>query len=119
MSAVVAPSIGSLPLSSPHIGELTSPHISETPGVGITGAVPHPEQIGGPSFGEVFTDALASANQKNIEATNASKAFADGVRDDIHGTMIALKEADIELKLVSNVRTKMVDAFNDLFRMSI
>ena len=39
--------------------------------------------------------------------------------DDIHGTMIASKQADIELHLVSNVRTKIVDAINDLLRTSI
>jgi flagellar hook-basal body complex protein FliE len=33
--------------------------------------------------------------------------------------MIATKEADIELKLVANVRSKLVDAFNDLWKMNI
>jgi flagellar hook-basal body complex protein FliE len=30
-----------------------------------------------------------------------------------------VKQADIELKLVANVRNKLVEAFNDLWRMNI
>ena len=52
-------------------------------------------------------------------AETKTQAFAAGALDDIHGTMIAVKQADIELKLVANVRNKLVEAFNDLWRMNI
>ena len=61
----------------------------------------------------------ASANLSAQDAHRIAGAFAAGTSDDIHGTMIATKEADIELKLVANVRSKLVDAFNDLWKMSI
>ena len=49
----------------------------------------------------------------------AAEAFAAGARDDIHGTMISIKEAEIELKLVGNIRNKLLDAFNDLWRLNV
>jgi flagellar hook-basal body complex protein FliE len=48
-----------------------------------------------------------------------SEAFAAGVRDDIHGTMIALSKADIEMKFIGSVRNKITDAFYELWRMQI
>ena len=52
-------------------------------------------------------------------ADAAGAGFANGAVDDIHGTMIALKKADIETKLVVTVRNKLLDAWNDLWRMPI
>jgi flagellar hook-basal body complex protein FliE len=70
-------------------------------------------------FADMLSAAIASANQKQITATHAAHTFAAGATDDIHGTMIAIKEAEIELKLVANVRNKLLDAFQDLWRLNV
>jgi len=76
-----------------------------------------------PSGGAIFEDLLkhvvggANDSIKNAEA--AGRDFAAGTRDDIHGTMLALSKADIELRLVGNIRNKVVDAFYELWRMQI
>ena len=38
---------------------------------------------------------------------------------DANGTMLALSQADIELRLVGNIRNKVTDAFYELWRMQI
>jgi flagellar hook-basal body complex protein FliE len=99
--------IGNLPLVVPHLP--------------VEGALPSaskPESSAIP-FADFLADAVASANAHNVNAVKVSDAFAAGARDDIHGTMIAVKEAEIELKLVANVRNKLVDAFNDLWRLNV
>ena len=73
----------------------------------------------GVPFADLLKDAVASANAAAASAEQKTQDFASGAVDDIHGTMIALKQADIELKLVANVRNKLVEAFNDLWRMNI
>jgi flagellar hook-basal body complex protein FliE len=105
MSAV-AP-ISSLPLVAPHLPE--------------AGAVRAPAPLGAGEvpFADVLAGAIASANRGQNVAAHAAEAFAAGARDDIHGTMIAIKEAEIELKLVANVRNKLLDAFNDLWRINV
>src|SRR5205085_9958744 len=70
-------------------------------------------------FGDVLKDAVQAANVKGIAADNASQAFAAGSVDDIHGTMIAVKEADIQVRLLANVRNKLLDAFYELWRMNV
>lgn len=77
------------------------------------------DKKGGVPFADTLAHAVNEANEASIRADAAQQAFAAGRSDDIHGTMIAVKEADIELRLVATVRNKLVDAFNDLWRVSL
>ncbi|MES1189395.1 MAG: flagellar hook-basal body complex protein FliE [Myxococcales bacterium] len=70
-------------------------------------------------FGQMLESAAATANQRINQGQAAGEAFAAGSTDDIHGTMLALSQADIELKLVGSVRNKVIDAFYELWRMQI
>jgi len=74
---------------------------------------------GGDMFSEMLATAAATANQRINQGQAAGEAFAAGSTDDIHGTMLALSQADIELKLVGSVRNKVIDAFYELWRMQI
>lgn len=78
-----------------------------------TGAVPDG------SFAATLAHALSGTNADLNAASAAGEEFAAGARDDIHGTMLALSKADIELRFASNVRNKVVDAFYELWRMQI
>jgi len=70
-----------------------------------------------------FEAQLRGAIETHIQhaqlAEQKATDFAKGNLDDIHGTMIAMKEEGIELRLIANVRTKIVEAFNDLWRISV
>jgi flagellar hook-basal body complex protein FliE len=70
-------------------------------------------------FSEMLASAAAHANQSINQGQAAGELFAAGQSDDIHGTMLALTQADIELKLVGSVRNKVIDAFYELWRMQI
>ena len=56
-------------------------------------------------------------NQVQVNAEQASEAYANGTRNDMHGTMIALEQADISFRLVSNIRSRLVDAYREVMRM--
>jgi len=70
-------------------------------------------------FTSVLEGLVGHANESARFADGMSEAFAAGARDDIHGTMIAISKADIELHLVGTVRNKVIDAFYELWRMQI
>jgi flagellar hook-basal body complex protein FliE len=74
---------------------------------------------GGALFESVLKNVAGDANTSIQQAESVGQEFAAGTRDDIHGTMLALSKADIELRLVSNIRSKVVDAFYELWRMQI
>ena len=60
---------------------------------------------------------VASALDK--VAAEKVQALAAGATDDIHGTMIAVKEAEISVKLVGSIRNKLLDAFHELWRTNV
>lgn len=70
-------------------------------------------------FAAQLQGALETHLQHAHVAEQKTQDFAKGSLDDIHGTMIAMKEEGIELRLISNVRTKILDAFNDLWRINV
>jgi flagellar hook-basal body complex protein FliE len=102
---IIAPE-GSIPLLAPHRVEAPI----------VRPAAEEGSQI---PFGDLLKDAVQAANTKGLAADNAAQAFASGSVDDIHGTMIAVKEADIQVRLLTNVRNKLMDAFYELWRMNV
>jgi flagellar hook-basal body complex protein FliE len=70
-------------------------------------------------FAEQLKGALETHIQHAQLAEQKATDFAEGRLDDIHGTMIAMKEEGIELRLIANVRSKILDAFNDLWRINV
>ena len=77
------------------------------------------DAAGGALFEDLLKNVVGSANDSINKAEAVGKEFAAGTRDDIHGTMLALSQADIELRLVGNIRNNVVDAFYELWRMQI
>ena len=69
-------------------------------------------------FGELLGGAVDSVAQVSQAAEAKAADFARGALDDVHGTMISTKEAEITLKLVGSVRNKLLDAFHELWRIS-
>lgn len=86
-------------------------------GVGAPGASEAREA--GPSFGAILEQTAMAASAKEREAVGKAEALAQGRIDDLHGTMITMKEADISLKLVGSVRDKLMDAFHELWRINV
>lgn len=82
-------------------------------------ATPRPAPPSGVPFADLLGGAVDAANQRATAAEGAASAFASGAADDIHGTMIAMKEADVSVHLAATVRNKLVDAFYELWRMSV
>lgn len=106
-----------LPIDGPGIS-LLAPHARLE---AIEPAAPSPKATAadGAMFEDLLKNVVGTANDSIQSAEAAGKAFAAGTRDDIHGTMLALSKADIELRLVGNIRNKVVDAFYELWRMQI
>ena len=105
----MTPINGSLPLMQPQA-------LSEA---SLGTFAPQTEQVPDAPFAALLEQAVASANTQANAAAGAAEAFASGSRDDIHGTMLALSKADIELRVVGNVRNKVIDAFYELWRMQV
>jgi flagellar hook-basal body complex protein FliE len=71
------------------------------------------------TFGNVLEKTVEAASAKQNEAVAKAEAVAQGRLDDLHGTMITMKEAEISMKLVGSVRNKLLDAFQELWRINV
>jgi flagellar hook-basal body complex protein FliE len=96
------------------LGPIHGPEASSAAG-GAVGATDTPAV----SFADVFGKAVDQANRADAFASQKVEALARGFGDDLHGTMIAVKEADISIKLVGTIRNKLLDAFNEIWRTSV
>ena len=97
------------------------PHIPQT--TGTTNAPGLQNKFGagedGVDFGEVLSDAIRSVDESQFRADDKLRDLASGKNVDIHGTMIAMEEADITLRTMTSVRDKVVDAYQKLMNMNI
>lgn len=82
-------------------------------GAGAGGAVPEGD------FGASLRDAVDSVNREQVEADDHLVALASGQETDLHGTMIALEEANIALRAMASARDKVVDAYKTIWNMQV
>jgi flagellar hook-basal body complex protein FliE len=71
----------------------------------------------GPGFGDTLHDLLASVDASSAKANETISRMLDG-KADIHEAMIALQRADTTLQLTVQIRNKLVQAYQDVMRMS-
>lgn len=100
------------------IGSATTPAVTAREAVG-QGELSLTKPATAAQFSDMLSGMVSSTNQSLQYSQAVSAAFAAGARDDIHGTMIAVSKADIELRLANNVKNKVIDAFFELWRMQI
>ena len=72
-----------------------------------------------PGASDLFVETVGRSAELGHKAGDMSAAFARGTLDDLHGTMIAAKEAEISVKLVGTIRTKLLESFQELWRINV
>lgn len=77
------------------------------------------QEKGAVTFGDFLKSAVNDANQTQLDADAAARELIAGRNKDIHGTMLALEKADISLRLLTQVRNKVIDAYREVMKMQI
>lgn len=87
-----------------------------------------PEQIqpkdgataGAKSFGEMFKDALQEVNNLQVEADQKISGLTMGnPAVSSHDAMIALEKADLAFTLMSQIRSRIVRAYEEVMRTQV
>jgi flagellar hook-basal body complex protein FliE len=71
------------------------------------------------SFGEFLTSALGEVNKLQGASAKASFDLAAGKLQDVSQVTIAAEKASIALQLTMQVRNKMIDAYQEVMRMTV
>jgi len=100
--------ISSLALQQMQRSSETSPLEVVRPSSGATGG----------SFADALGQAVRAVDAQQIEADQQSAQLALG-GGNLHETAIALEKADVAMKLATKFRNKLIDAYQEVMRMSI
>lgn len=93
---------------------------SITPGASLAPGSTAASAAGTPAagFGDALGKLIESVQGTSSEANQAVGRMLDGTGD-VHEAMIALQRADVMLQLTVQIRNKLVQAYQDVMRMSV
>ena len=69
------------------------------------------------SFSEFLEAKINETNQLQVEADQVVSSVATGQSHNLHEMMIALDRADVSFRLMTKVRNKAVEAYQEVMRM--
>lgn len=83
------------------------------PNAGVQGTEGHK------SFADTLKDAVQNVNQAQQQADVQMQEIATGKNHNIPEVMIAAEKADISLKLMVQVRNKIIEAYQEIMKMQV
>ena len=73
----------------------------------------------GTTFAQVFEKAVSETNELQVQADVAMKEMVAGRSKNIHETLLAVERADASLKMMMQVRNKVLEAYKEIMRMQV
>ncbi len=67
----------------------------------------------------MLKDSIQKVNQLQLESQNLNNQLVAGNIDNVHQVVIASQKAELALQFTLQVRNKILDAYNEIMRMSI
>ncbi|AHI07023.1 hypothetical protein BDW_12615 [Bdellovibrio bacteriovorus W] len=73
----------------------------------------------GKSFADTLKDAVGNVNEMQKQSDVSMQNLATGKTDNVADVMIAAEKADIALKVMVQVRNKIIDAYQEVMKMQV
>jgi flagellar hook-basal body complex protein FliE len=103
-------------VSAPPIQTIAAAAADPITGTAVRPLAPTPS---GPGFATWLLNGIEKANQDVARADAMAKAFATDDSIPVHQVTYALEQARLSLELMVQVRTRLVDAYQELSRMQL
>lgn len=71
------------------------------------------------TFANVLKDAISNVNSQQLASDEVTKKLISGEDIDLHEVMIASQKASITLNATIEVRNKVIEAYQEIMRMSV
>jgi flagellar hook-basal body complex protein FliE len=71
------------------------------------------------TFGNIFSDGLKQVNQQLMTSQADLQGLALGNVENLHHVMIRLEESRISFQLMMQIRSRMLEAYQDVMKMQI
>jgi flagellar hook-basal body complex protein FliE len=70
----------------------------------------------GESFSDMLTSAIKQVNKLQNDSDHKIGSLLKGESKDLHGTVLAVQQADTSFKMMMQVRNKIVEAYKEISR---
>lgn len=71
------------------------------------------------TFGDFLQKIAQEANQAQLVADHKMQEVAAGRNKDLHGAVLAMEKADVQFRLLTQVRNKVLEAYREIMRMQV
>lgn len=71
------------------------------------------------TFADTLKDAIGNVNELQKASDRGMQELATGKTDNVADVMIASEKADIALKVMVQVRNKIIDAYQEIMKMQV
>lgn len=77
------------------------------------------DDAGSLGFGDALSEAVNRVDGAQKEAEGQINAFVAGEQENLHEVVISMNQAELYLQLMTEVRNKMLDTYQELMRMQV
>lgn len=71
------------------------------------------------SFSEILKNTIEEANELKVESDKLTNDYLAGRTDNLHEVMVASQKAEISILFVTEVRNRLMDAYQEFARMQV
>jgi len=71
------------------------------------------------SFGDLMQQAINQVNETGMQATSLARAFETGENVDLSEVMIAVQKSRVSFEALTQVRNKLLSAYQDVMNMPV
>ena len=82
-------------------------------------AAPPNQKSEEPSFNDIMKESIQKVDQRQKEADQILQDFIAQKNKDLHQVIIAWEKADVSLQLLMKIRSKILEAYQDVMRMQV
>ncbi|MDD3581710.1 MAG: flagellar hook-basal body complex protein FliE, partial [Desulfobacca sp.] len=82
-------------------------------------AVNQPESAASPGFGSTLTQMVKEVNRLQAQADQLIEKQTINGTEDFHEVMLAMEKAGLSFKFLSQVRNKLIQAYEEIMRIAL
>src|SRR5579883_804267 len=71
------------------------------------------------SFQDVFSSAVQHVEASRVNADQAAESFMNGGNQELHSTILAAQNAELDFEMFMQVRNKVVSAYEEIMKMQL
>lgn len=93
--------------------------VGKLAGGGVSPAKSAAESAGASGFADVLKNSINDVAKLQQDASKAVEALATGRTEDVTGVMMAMEKSDLAFKTLLAIRSKLMDAYDEIKNMPL